>query len=70
MYTLYYVMSYCIISCHTRIILLYYIVMFFGGDVDDPASLLVIEPVARCFCSGGEGTPPETLKCLTPNPRS
>ena len=21
-------------------------------------------------CSGGEGTPPETLKCLTPNPYS
>ena len=23
-----------------------------------------------CGCSGGEGTPPETLKCLTPNPCS
>ena len=23
-----------------------------------------------CGCSGGEGTPPETLKSLTPNPYS
>ena len=25
---------------------------------------------SSCGCSGGEGTPPETLKCLTPNPCS
>ena len=24
-------------------------------------------PFKFCGCSGGEGTPPETLKCLTPN---
>ena len=41
---------------------------FFLLEVDYPASLLVLEPVARC--SGGEGTPPETLNGLTCNPQS
>ena len=27
-------------------------------------------PTVLLYCSGGEGTPPETLKCLTPNPYS
>ena len=37
-------------------------------EVYYPASLVVLEPVARC--SGGEGTPPETLNGLTCNPLS
>ena len=30
----------------------------------------VLHSSTSCGCSGGEGTPPETLKCLTRNPYS
>ena len=74
-YVCMYVYMYIYIHTHIHIILFFFseqrsrrIVHTFllFWEVDDAANLLVLEPVARC--SGGEGTPPESLNGLTCNP--
>ena len=59
----YIMLYYCIIV----IVLLLCIYYYFVDSASLPFKFLTRLPGV---CSGGEGTPPETLKCLTPNPYS
>ena len=61
---LYHSIAYYMVLYHS---IVYHLMLFCFDSASLPFKFLNRLPGG---CSGGEGTPPETLKCLTPNPYS